>query len=389
LEKSDFYKKDFLLKYFLLEVNKLYLDNNPENNKCKINIAFNFPCLLQTYCEKISIDKWNDLKPLYIKLCNDSDFRIKKTISSSFASIAKIIGEENTKNNLCDIVKNLFEKNGLEIKQTIINNLPEFLKVINNDDKTKILFLPYFKNDLIINEKKKWRDKIKYLKIIGKLADIYSDEILFKDIVPIVLNLCFNTVNKVRIKACKKISYLFYSIFQNNKFENDIKNIIESFVYCRHYHFRQLSLYLFIKFLQNEQIFMYNFFNLFYDLSFDKNDLVRISISNYLYNIIFKKKNKELYNWILNNEKMKEIIYRLKFDKCNEIKNILKIFNIKEEYKIQNTIDSYIVNSKFTNQFDIIKKQFNIIVNSIGDKTWIKPELINKEAKTSIIFKEM
>ena len=389
LEKSDFEKKDFLLKYFLLEANKLFLDNNPENNKCKINIAFNFPSLVQNICEKISIEKWNDLKPLYLKLCNDSDFRIKKKISSSFAEIAKIIGEENTIKNLCEIVKNLFEKNGMEIKQSIINNLPEFLKVINNDEKTKILFLPYFKNDLIINDKKKWRDKIKYLKNVGKLVDIYSEEILFKEIVPIVLNLCFNNINKVRVKACKKISILFYSIFQKNKFENDIKNIIKSFAYCRHYHYRQLFLYILIRFFQNENIFMENFFNLFYDLTFDKIDVVRILISTFLYNILFKKKNKDSYNWILKNEKMREIIYRLKNDKCFEIKNNLKEFNIEEEYKNENTIESYNINLKFTYEMDIINKQFNIQINSLGNKNWIKPELINKEAQNSIIFKEM
>ena len=389
LEKSDFEKKDFLLKYFLLEANKLFLDNNPENNKCKINIAFNFPCLIQNICEKISIEKWNDLKPLYLKLCNDSDFRIKKTISSSFAEIAKIIGEENTIKNLCEIVKNLFEKNGMEIKQSIINNLPEFLKVINNDEKTKILFLPYFKNDLIINDKKKWRDKIKYLKIIGKLVDIYSEEILFKEIIPIVLNLCFNSINKVRIKACKKLSILFYSIFQKNKYENEIKDIIKSFAYCRHYHYRQLFLYILIKFFQNENIFMENFFNLFYDLSFDKIDVVRILISTFLLDILFKKKNKDSYIWILKNDKMKEIIYRLKNDKCFEIKNNLKEFKIEGEYKNENTIESYNINLKFTNEMDIINNQFNIQTNSLGNKNWIKPELINKEAKNSIIFKEM
>jgi hypothetical protein len=38
---------------------------------------------------------------------------------------------------------------------------------------------------------------------------------------------------------------------------------------------------------------------------------------------------------------------------------------------------------------DIINKQFNIKINTLGNKNWIKPELINKEAQNSIIFKEM
>ena len=134
---------------------------------------------------------------------------------------------------------------------------------------------------------------------------------------------------------------------------------------------------------------MYNFFNLFYDLNFDKIYVMRILISTFLYNILFKKKNKDSYNWILKNEKMREIIYRLKNDKCFEIKNNLKEFNIEEEYKNENTIESYNINLKFTYEMDIINKQFNIQINSLGNKNWIKPELINKEAQNSIIFKEM
>jgi hypothetical protein len=134
---------------------------------------------------------------------------------------------------------------------------------------------------------------------------------------------------------------------------------------------------------------MENFFNLFYDLTFDKIDVVRILISTFLYNILFKKKNKDSFNWILKNEKMREIIYRLKNDKCFEIKNNLKEFNIEEEYKNENTIESYNINLKFTYEMDIINNQFNIQTNSLGNKNWIKPELINKEAKNSIIFKEM
>ena len=53
----------------------------------------------------------------------------------------------------------------------------------------------------------------------------------------------------------------------------------------------------------NENEFMEIIFPLLYDLSFDKIDNVRMTISKIL-NIIIKK-NKIEYNWILNNKEIK------------------------------------------------------------------------------------
>ena len=87
----------------------------------------------------------------------------------------------------------------------------------------------------------------------------------------------------------------------------------------------------------NENEFMEIIFPLLYDLSFDKIDNVRMTISKIL-NIIIKK-NKIEYNWILNNKEIKLI-------------------------------------KKFNDKVDIIQDVYKINLVSLGSNLWLNKENI-------------
>ena len=126
----------------------------------------------------------------------------------------------------------------------------------------------------------------------------------------------------------------------------------------------------------NENEFMEIIFPLLYDLSFDKIDNVRMTISKILNKII--KKNKNEYNWILNNKDMKEIIFRLKNDKAKEVRDYIKDIEINEDYSnIQiehNILDK--INEKFNDKMDVIQDVYKINPVSLGSNLWLNKENI-------------
>ena len=111
------------------------------------------------------------------------------------------------------------------------------------------------------------------------------------------------------------------------------------------------------------------------DLSYDKVVNTRYTLSNFIKEIW--NKNKKEYDWIKNNEKILEIIYRLKNDKENEVKMCLENIEInKDKIDIKKTLEKININDKFINEFKEFKSTFGF--TPILGKPWIKE---NKDVK--------
>ena len=372
LEKKDLENNNQLLEFYINNVIDLFKNKKSENINFLYKIAFSLPGVILTYCQKVSKNLWDEIKKVYFLFFEEKDLKIKTTISSSFAEISKIIGNENSEKDIAPRILTLYENNNILIKNTILNNLPEFLKSIK-DENLKKSFLKCFTS---FNEKK-WREKIKFLKILGKLKDIYNIDIISKEIFPLVLKMNFETVNKVRIRAAKELSGYLYKYTQtNDEFKINALILLQTFGTCIHYHYRQLFIYISISFMINENEFMEIIFPLLYDLSFDKIDNVRMTISKILNKII--KKNKNEYNWILNNKDMKEIIFRLKNDKAKEVRDYIKDIEINEDYSNvqigQKILDK--INEKFNDKMDVIQDVYKINPVSLGSNLWLNKENI-------------
>ena len=372
LEKSDLEKNNQLLEFYINNIIDLFKNKKSENIQFLYKIAFSLPGVILAYCQKVSINYWDEIKKVYLLFFDEKDLKIKTTISSSFAEVSKIIGYENSEKDIAPKILSLYEKNNIQIKNTILNTLPEYLKNIK-DENIKKSFLKCFTS---YNENK-WREKIKFLKILGKLKDIYNIDIISKEIFPLVLKMNFETVNKVRIRAAKELSgYLFKYTQTNDEFKINALILLQTFGTCIHYHYRQLFIYISISFMINENEFMEIIFPLLYDLSFDKIDNVRMTISKILNKII--KKNKNEYNWILNNKDMKEIIFRLKNDKAKEVRDYIKDIEINEDYSnVQiehNILDK--INEKFNDKMDVIQDVYKINPVSLGSNLWLNKENI-------------
>ena len=79
---------------------ELFKNKKSEYLDVLYKIAFSLPGVILVYCQKISIDYWNEIKKVYLSFFNEKDYKIKNTICSSFAQISKIIASENSEIDL-------------------------------------------------------------------------------------------------------------------------------------------------------------------------------------------------------------------------------------------------------------------------------------------------
>ena len=365
--------KELIFSKYVTKLNRMIKGKGYEIDTTPINrAAFTFPGVVNIYGK----EKWeSDLKDLFTKFVADKDYRIKKTISNSYAEIAKIIGKELSERDICPIIINYYESNGYEIKNYIVSKLPDFLSVIENKELREKFIDCFIK---VAKERKKWRNKIIFAKVLGKLKNIYDDNIIFDKIIPLIVVYCFDDVNEVRKKACRYIGNLFMQIIANepsqdqNEEENiptiNLRNkalkVIKAFGTCRHYHYRQLFFEFCSKFIKNEEMFMNHLFPMMNDLVYDKVDNVRITLS------LFLKKYSAKNEWMKKNEKIQKIIKILKQDKCSPCKENLKAIEIDPSIIIDKNTEIKI-NDKFTNELEIIKHYFEISPVGLGNTKWI------------------
>ena len=361
LQKEDIKLHTELLQFYINQIMNLYeikkISNMPVLYKC----AFSFPSVLLAYYRKVSNKKWNVLKTVYFKFVNDKDPKIQKTIAHSFGEVAKILDPQTSENEIGPLISTMFNQDNKEIKGIIISVLPEYLYSIN-DKKTKLQFLGIYKTSfkkLLVS--KTWREKISFLKSIGRLNNIYDHATMFSEIFLMCIQLCFDAVNKVRIKAAKILSKLIFQFFNTEDEQYKIKSIviIRIFATCIHYHYRQLFIFMCKKLIEDENVFMEMAFELIENLSYDKIINVRITLGNFLAKIWNKKQAQ--YHWIKTNKKMLEIIYRIKNDEIGDVNKTLSGINIEDIKKGLN-YDDYNeimirkdVNKEFDNKFEDMK----------------------------------
>ena len=361
LQKEDIKLHTELLQFYVNQIMSLYEIKKKANLPTLYKCAFSFPSVLMAYYRKVSNKKWNILKTVYLKFVNDNEPKIQKTIAYSFGEIAKILDPKISENEIGPIITNMYHEENEEIRSIIIGILPEYLYSIN-DKKRKIQFLGMYKDNfkkLLIS--KTWREKISFLKSIGRLNNIYDHKTMFSEIFLMCIQLCFDACNKVRIKSAKILSKLIFQFFNSEDDQYKIKSmvIIRIFATCIHYHYRQLFIFMCKKLVEDEKLFMEMAFELIENLSYDKVINVRITLGNFLMKMWNKKQAQ--YNWIKTNKKMLEIIYRVKNDEAKDVSNTLKDINADDIKKGLNYKDySEIlvkkeVNKEFDNKFEEMK----------------------------------
>ena len=376
LNEETILKNEHLLTFYIETIKKLF-KNKYQDSKTIYEACYSFPSIFLTFYSKIKDEQiknknWYLLKPIYREFINYKDLRIKNSIASSFGVISSILDEKIFENQVIPLMLFMFSNNKAKIQNTILTVIPKVL-VNMKDIKKRLELLNVYKMGFnAIKVYKTWRDKIKYIKGIKQLKELFNNDIIFQDLVRMLIEMCFDTFNVIRIKAAKTLSIFFLKFLllkDDNKYKQIVINILNNFAKCKHYHYRQLYIYLCKKIMTNEEIFKKYGYNLLNDLSYDKVVNTRYTLSNFLKNIW--NKNKKEYDWIKNDPKIFEIIYRLKNDKENEVKNCLENIEINlEKIDVKKTLEKISVNDKFLYEFRDFKNIFGFLP-TLG-KVWVK-----------------
>ena len=378
LNEETIIKNENLLNFYIEHLKKIF-KNKYIDSKTLFEACYSFPSVLLSYYSKIKDEQiknknWSLLKPIYLEFIKSREFRIKNSIASSFGVISSILDEKIFETEICPLITEMYLNNNIKIKNTIITVIPKILLHIK-DIKTKLEFLSIYKKGFdSIKYSKTWRDKIHYAKGIKQMGELFDIDIMFKVLVKMLIEMCFDPFNVIRIKAAKTLSIFllkFLLLENNDNYKQNAINILNDFGRCKHYHYRQIFIYLCKKIITNEKIFKEYGLDLLNDLSFDKINNTRYTLSKFLSYIW--NKNKKEYEWIKNDEKIIEIIFRLKNDKENEIKKCVENIEINtDKIDSQKVLEKINVNDKFINEFKDFKDIFNY--ESFLGKTWLNKE---------------
>lgn len=169
-------------------------------------------------------------------MANDKEYRVKRSIASSIGEISKIIGKENTQEDLLGIVEKLYKEDG-ELRNIIMKNAPIIIK--NLDYNYKLTYLEKLRR--FLNIKEKWRTRLEYAKIIASFNYVYDDDITYKQVFPISLNFCTDDVAEVRFKSAKNCSKIVYQLLSGEleNYKSTTYKIMVAFATSINYHFRQ------------------------------------------------------------------------------------------------------------------------------------------------------
>ena len=378
LNEETIIKNENLLNFYIEHLKKIF-KNKYIDSKTLFEACYSFPSVLLSYYSKIKDEQiknknWSLLKPIYLEFIKSKEFRIKNSIASSFGVISSILDEKIFETEICPLITEMYLNNNIKIKNTIITVIPKILLHIK-DIKTKLEFLSIYKKGFdSIKYSKTWRDKIHYAKGIKQMGELFDIDIMFKVLVKMLIEMCFDPFNVIRIKAAKTLSIFllkFLLLENNDNYKQNAINILNDFGRCKHYHYRQIFIYLCKKIITKEKIFKEYGLDLLNDLSFDKINNTRYTLSKFLSYIW--NKNKKEYEWIKNDEKIIEIIFRLKNDKENEIKKCVENIEINtDKIDSQKVLEKINVNDKFINEFKDFKDIFNY--ESFLGKTWLNKE---------------
>lgn len=269
-------RSEDLLEYYINIVHDIN-SKDQEDLSIACHCAYNFPAVLFAYGK----EQWDKLKPCFDKFALENNEKIKGPIASALGEIANIVGPKITERDILPYVNKFYNDNKLQSRILIV--LPDIVR--NVSSSKKLYYLEYLK--AMIPSKEKWRKRMEHAKIICKFHQIYSDDILYKRVFPIAVNICFDNVAKVRFKAAKFISKMFLQLLSSEtEYKSKTFMILLCFAQSINFNYRQLFIRMCQDLYSNEKLITDEIIDYIYDLAYDNVLNVRITLAKSLAKIL-------------------------------------------------------------------------------------------------------
>jgi hypothetical protein len=132
-EVSDsFYDLQLLVGKKEVDLTESFMTNEDSTDKLRQMWAFNLPCTLLVN----SATYWPRLKPVYIEIFKDLQLTIKRSLAASLIEVSKLHLDEDF---MLEVVKYFLICDLEEVKQKIVPNLVEFVKLYPKDKQMDLV----------------------------------------------------------------------------------------------------------------------------------------------------------------------------------------------------------------------------------------------------------
>ena len=144
---------------------------------------------------------------------------VKGALTANALKICELIGPKKTNDYIFPVFLTLIKDENIEIRMSLINNLPELNKVIDINNIIESIMPPIKE----ISANKSWRVRIQIMEIVPVLAKLFNQHLLMSNIFPICITSLMDSVFSIREASCK----LFVTIYKDVKNEEFEKKLLE------------------------------------------------------------------------------------------------------------------------------------------------------------------
>ena len=144
---------------------------------------------------------------------------VKGALTANALKICELIGPKKTNDYIFPVFLTLIKDENIEIRMSLINNLPELNKVIDINNIIESIMPPIKE----ISANKSWRVRIQIMEIVPVLAKLFNQHLFMSNIFPICITSLMDSVFSIREASCK----LFVTIYKDIKNEEFEKKLLE------------------------------------------------------------------------------------------------------------------------------------------------------------------
>lgn len=174
--------------------------------------AFNYPAVALTLGRK----RWPELRDLYVRLSQNSSFKVRRTLAASLGEMAKIIGPEHSQRDLLPVWWSSATSEEGEVRLKTMECLELFISQLALRDRAEAM---RGLDEKIWNALRGWRERETVMSTMGALVNIEGIEpeilrrLLRKGLVDSVASVREAAISSVCIRVCpgSKPFSLFHS----------------------------------------------------------------------------------------------------------------------------------------------------------------------------------
>ncbi|XP_061165811.1 serine/threonine-protein phosphatase 4 regulatory subunit 4-like isoform X2 [Saccostrea echinata] len=259
--------------------------------ECRKNSAFNFPAMvLFTGAKQFK----SDLHVTFTHLCKDPHFIVRKTISSGFHEVCKLLG--NSAQLIQSDLVALLKDDSIDVLKGVVSNMPAILDCYMTSGSNHTVtesksgplsdIIPAFlASENVIFTSNNWRLQQELMESMACLIRCYSSENLYNKVIPILKQkLCKARALPVKIAAARSLLTLTRKVKKREQREEIFHILIQDFCHARKCYLRSVFVDIcsVVIELYSKKFFKETFFEYLLELHTDSVPNIRLRLCSIL-----------------------------------------------------------------------------------------------------------